>query len=81
MELRKIRNMRGLKASHVARMGGHHGLARLLSDARPDRRRRSRGPQLSADALLAVLVQVRIRSLHAILLALSASPVRVRHPM
>ena len=59
MELRKVRNMRGLKPSQVARMGGHHGLARLLSDARPDRRRRPRGPQLSPDALLAVLVQVR----------------------
>ena len=62
LELRKIRNMRGLKPSHVARMGGHHGLARLLSDARPDRRRRLRGPQLTADALLAVLVQVQTHS-------------------
>ena len=59
LELRKARNMRGLKASQVARMAGHHGLARLLSDARPDRRRRPRGPQLSPDALLAVLVQAR----------------------
>ena len=59
MELRRVRNLRGLKASQVARMGGHHGLARLLSDTRNDRRRRTRPAQLSPDALLAILVQVR----------------------
>ena len=58
MELRRLRNMRGLKASQVARMGGHHGLARLLSDTRSDRRRRTRPAQLTPDALLAILVQV-----------------------
>ena len=79
MELRRMRNFRGLKPSQLARMGGHPGLARLLSEAPPgrsSRRRHRRGLDrqrhtISPDALLAVLVQVelslccyRYRSLH-----------------
>lgn len=66
MELRRIRNFRGLKPSQLARMGGHPGLARLLSEgppARSARRRHRRSLRrqraaLSPDALLAILVQV-----------------------
>ncbi|KAK9802701.1 hypothetical protein WJX73_008750 [Symbiochloris irregularis] len=65
MELRRIRNFRGLKPSQLARMGGHPGLARLLSEgppARSARRRHRRSLRrqraaMSPDALLAVLVQ------------------------
>lgn len=65
MELRRVRNFRGLKPSQLARMGGHPGLARLLSEAptgRSSRRRHRRGAErhrhtMSPDALLAVLVQ------------------------
>lgn len=33
MELQRIRNARGLKASQLARLAGHHSVARLLSEA------------------------------------------------
>lgn len=33
MELQRIRNNRGLKPSQLARLAGHHSVARLLSEA------------------------------------------------
>ncbi len=33
MELQRIRNARGLKPSQLARLAGHHSVARLLSEA------------------------------------------------
>ena len=37
IDVRRIRNSRGLRASTIARAEGHHELARLLHDMRPRR--------------------------------------------
>ncbi len=44
MELRRIRNSRGLKPSQLARLGGHHSLALLLSSSRSQRPPAGEGP-------------------------------------
>ena len=77
LDLRRMRNHRGLKPFQLARANGHSSIARQLCDARSSRTRRERrrrnaegggsgggaaGPSSTTpEALLTMLIQVAIK--------------------